>query len=355
MQASDEPSQAQPENGNAKGIGDHDVIVSRARHWLQFRGLLDLDGNTLNNSLSIDSGSSPTTSCITPPGHSSNSCRPQSESIIKLERSADSAKSTSSTTTNPRSQSAPLKFPKSWLSDHRTELDALQGEVKQSKSVTTPEASRMQHSEAIDLQAECSKVGTCSTKWTSPGKPHTPPPKKTRELSQRCSSSPAPSKFSTTIRRKEACEDRKRARARAAGEKSPTREAVRRAQWRAAWRRWSDDIKGERIEESNTRTELLQKRDARLRRFLEMQVQHEKDDKEASCRTTTATKRSGDLAQEQCSSTDLSSLKLDDVLGTDMTTGSVDLSFLEAEAEALEEDFCTPSPPPQPCPLPAQI
>jgi hypothetical protein len=131
------------------------------------------------------------------------------------------------------------------------------------------------------------------------------------------------------LRQAAAAEDRKRARAHAAGYELPEQQAVLSARRRASAsaKRWASDGIGQSGRLEITRQELFRRRDARIRRFLEEGMS--RDSKVPKARSKPKSIHASSHDEEQ-----------------------VDLTTMEAEADALSEELCRPLTPPKPCPLP---
>jgi len=138
-------------------------------------------------------------------------------------------------------------------------------------------------------------------------------------------------------------------------------DGVRNAQRRVntSWRRWADEMKGCGLDTpsskiARTRTEILRRRDTRIRQFMEAKLHTDEGSKlmgvaakpvtvAAAVSSSPATVRTPSGEEFEASAVE----KQGDTSGY-----CVDLSFLEAEAEAMRQGFCTPSPPPRQSPLP---
>lgn len=146
------------------------------------------------------------------------------------------------------------------------------------------------------------------------------------------SASTTPEGKFAALRQKEAEEDRKRVRARAAGRAFPEQQGVISARQRlsTSCKRWAGESpNGESTGRlMRTRSELFRRRDARIRRFLERGLRWET------------------VAEVDAPGGD--ALKRVPFQGG----ASIDLTAMEVEAEALSEEWCQPLPPPEPCPLP---
>lgn len=152
---------------------------------------------------------------------------------------------------------------------------------------------------------------------------------------------PTPERASRVVRQLEAADDRLRARARSAGHALPgPSSAVRRAQRRAT------ECSRRKAEEQAVspmqavQADLFRRRDARLRRFLERQGRPE-----GRCKAEDISLSLADTFAEAACEAEGETQRCHD-------QPTADLTLLEAEAMALEE-YCTPSPPPRPCPPPA--
>mmetsp|Transcript_77372 Transcript_77372/g.134206 ORF Transcript_77372/g.134206 Transcript_77372/m.134206 type:complete len:430 (+) Transcript_77372:2-1291(+) len=346
-----------------------DPTVQRAREWLRRRGMSEQ--KSVEHAMEVDSteGTRQGLSALEAVQSSDSAPQPMAETRTSMDpqnrpvlteismNCSQPSRSSPIGQTLPHRHNLSLNPPKSWSHDRNTLSDG-RGPLNEEHCFSR-------------LSAECSKAPNC----TEASLTQEPMMESSGHGGRHQSRTPSPSSSHSrkvasrtvsehsqllTTREREANEDRLRARARAAGNSVPARRAVRSAQRRvnSSRKRWAGESPAFQGSDARAvRSDLFRRRDARIRQFLERELERSEASRLSPEMDRTSSEACGpDVSCRPQSVASCGDPESNSPADVDTPEDEpVSLSFLEAEAEVYAEELCTPSPPPQPCPLPTPL